>query len=278
MLLHHAQRFDGKGIRRHGQGRGAHDRACRRPIEAGAIEGGAADIAVRDEPHLIGAGAGLPGIRTDDGEALAALGDGADKPVHGRIGAHPGEAVEGQHLIAHRAQLPTQHAARMIAPERIRRETAQGKTGHHQRVAERQGGGRGRGRRHAADARFLGHPGLDNPVHIGRQLAIAALGDEHRFDAEPADQRDQGDQLVRIARMAQQNGQGGMIDDAEIAVQGVGGMEKAGAMAGRQQAGHQLAADIARLAHPDHHGETVGRREGPHGGGEIVAQQIRRMA
>ena len=120
---------------------------------------------------------------------------------------------------------------------------------HRQGVAQRQRrGGAGR-RRQVHRTRLFRDVAAQR--HVGRlaQRRLRVPGHRDQPRADPTNRLEQPDELVRLAAVGQREHHVVGLDDAEVAVNGLGGVQEDRRRAGARQRGRDLVRDDAGLAH-----------------------------
>ena len=128
-------------------------------------------------------------------------------------------------------------------------EAARIEHGHGERVAhDKRGGGTGGGR-HVERAGFLWHLDVEHDLGVlaKRGARRRCHGDD--LHGETPDGRQQVDELVGLARVAQGEQNVAVVEDAQVAVHGVDGVEQHGGRAGAGEGGGNLSADVAGFAY-----------------------------
>ena len=97
---------------------------------------------------------------------------------------------------------------------------------HRQRVAERERGRRARRRRQVHRARFFGHVAAQRDVRRLAERRVRIAGERDQARAGAADRLEQPHQLFGLAAVRQRDHDVVRPDDAEVAVNGLGGMQE----------------------------------------------------
>jgi hypothetical protein len=118
-----------------------------------------------------------------------------------------------------------------------------------ERVADRERGRRARGRDEVHRTRFLGDAAVEGDVGRLRERRLRSAGDRDQLRAEAPDRLEEPQQLVGLAAVRQRDDDIVALNDAEVAVDRFGRMQKEGRRAGARQRRGDLAADDAGLAH-----------------------------
>jgi hypothetical protein len=206
-------------------------------------------------------------VGEDPGQALRAvddqrrarppggLGHGHDHVDHARPERHQRQLGARAHDLGHLHQLAPQRAGGMEARELLAPEAALGQHHHRQRVAQRHHG-RGRGRGREPERAGLVHaPDVEHAVGELGDRGFALAGQRQDRGADAAHVGQQRLQLLGLARVREHEQDVVRADAPEIAVHGLGGVQRDRGRAGRRERGRELGAHQAGLAHAgdDHH-------------------------
>ena len=123
---------------------------------------------------------------------------------------------------------------------------------HGQRVAQHQHGGGAGGGGQVERAGLAGDLDVEHHVAVFRQRGFERAGERNDFDREPFQRGKQVQQLLRRARITQRQHHVPIVDQAEVAVEGVHGVEDDAGGAGAGERGGDLLADVAGFADAHH--------------------------
>jgi len=104
---------------------------------------------------------------------------------------------------------------------------------------------------------------------VGGQRGVGLAQQGHYFHALALDERQKGAELVGLAAFRDDDGRVAAAHQAQVAVEGVGGVEEEGRRPGRGQCGRDLLADEAGLADPGDDHLVPGAQQQLHRLGEI---------
>ena len=259
----------------HGQRAGAdcdrvrrHQIACPPSGQARRAGEMTSEVAVGDDAR------DAPGGVDDARHAEAAGADGVHYGFGGLGRRYGGQIRPGVHEPVDAQQPLSQLSARMQVGKVLLAESLADEKRHRQGVAERQRGG-GAGRRSQVERTGLAaHAAVEGRVGGFSQRAGGCAGQGDQAGAQPADGLDQPQDLGRLAALRQADHHVARLDGAEVAMDGLRGMDEVGRRAGARERRRQLPGDDARLAHAggDHSALTLEQQA--EGGIEPVVQAV----
>ena len=263
-VFHDARGFAERHRRVGAHGVDRHDVGGAGGVDVDAAAERTPEIAVGDETGERAVG------REDAGGAVRMAGHRDDRIAQGvgRLGA--GAAVERLERFADRErEIAAQLAGGMKAREVVRAEAALRHQGGGERVAEREREERARRGHQAERVGFRAGADVEDHVGLGRQRRLRVADDRDDGRLEGAQHRDEADELGGRARAREKDDRVAGLQDAEVAVHRVGGVEEDGGRARAAERRGDLLADETGLADAaEHHlalmgGEQVdGLREG----------------
>jgi len=111
-------------------------------------------------------------------------------------------------------------------------------------------------------------------VHVGgeREQRLRIAGHADQLDPEALDQRQQGDDFGGGAGVRQRQHHVIAGDHAHVAMAGFGRVDEERRGAGARQGGGDLAADVAGLAHAEHHHAPLAGEDQLAGSGEFAVE------
>ena len=127
-------------------------------------------------------------------------------------------------------------------------EAASVEHGHGEGVTHDERGGGAGGGGHVEGAGLLWHFDVEHDLGVFSQRGARRRGHGDDLHGESPDGRQKVDQLVGLAGVAQGEQDVAVVEDAEVAVHGVDGVEQHGGRAGAGEGGGDLAADVAGFA------------------------------
>ena len=158
-------------------------------------------------------------------------------------------ACSTAHYVRHlEQQRPADGAAGVAFGEFRFLETACVEHGHGEGVAHDERGGGAGGGGHVEGAGLLWHFDVEHDLGVFSQRGARRRGHGDDLHGESPDGRQKVDQLVGLAGVAQGEQDVAVVEDAEVAVHGVDGVEQHGGRAGAGEGGGDLAADVAGFA------------------------------
>jgi len=163
-------------------------------------------------------------------------------------------------------------AARMEAAEMLRLKLPRHHQGHGEGIAERRGDDGARGGDEVVRIAFFLDACIERHVAEARQFRVQPAEDADARDARFLKAAGQAEEFARRAAARDQDGHVAGLDQAEVAVLGLGRVEKHGRDAGGTERGGELAGGGAALAHArgDDLAGTVGQQ--PDGAFKLRAQ------
>ena len=168
---------------------------------------------------------------------------------------HLRHAAAGAHHVTHVGeQFAAQRTAGVGAGKVFGLETARVQQGDGQRIAQRQlrrgAGGGGQVER----AGFLVDAAVQNDVGVFRQGRFNVAGHRNQRHAQAFEHGQDRHQLFGLAAVGDGQHQVDWLDHAQVAMAGLGRVDKQGRRAGGRQRGGGFAPDVAAFAHAhDHH-------------------------
>jgi len=117
--------------------------------------------------------------------------------------------------------------------------------GHRECVAERERGGRARGRNQVHRAGFLGHAAIQRDIRRLGERRARRTGDGNQPGAEPPNGFEQPEDFIRFAAIGERHDNVVALDHSEIAMDRFRRVEEDGRRAGAGERRGDLAADDA---------------------------------
>ena len=121
---------------------------------------------------------------------------------------------------------------------------------HRQGVAHDQRGGGAGGRGQVEGAGLLGHVAVQDHVRMGRQGRLLGTGEGDDLDPKSLQGRQQVDQFLRLPGIAEGEHHVAVVEDPEVPVQGIHGVENDGRGAGAAERRGDLPSDGPRFPDP----------------------------
>lgn len=239
MFFENFQGFHGEGIGGNGFRIWCHKFSDRFVQELWVFEGGAAKIAVTEH-----AGED-PGFGVGEGDGAAArFGDCEQRCLHADILGGLSEALIGAHDFGNLEQkCLTETAGRVEFGKVVATKAAHFEEDHGQGIAEGEGGGGTGGRGEVERAGFFLVMVEEATVGKAHQGGIGERSHGDHTDAQALEVRDDANQVLSFAAIADENGEIPLAAKAEIAMQGLIGVEKGGWHAGAVEGAGKFLAD-----------------------------------
>jgi hypothetical protein len=231
--------FDADGVGGHDFGEGA--------AEDGGVGGHvAAEVAIGEDAGEFSAfvhdaeGAGF-GAGHDEERFFDRDGFGGDRV-----------AIAGAHDVADaEKEGAADRAGGMMFGEFFPGETAGVEERHGERVAERKHGGGAGGGGEIKGAGFLGNFDVKDEVAVAREGGFGRGGEADDGDGKALESGEEIEEFFRFAGIAEREDDVAVVEDAEIAVEGIDAVEDDGGGAGAGEGGGDFLADVAGLADAD---------------------------
>ena len=253
MALHRQQRLGRQGVGTHRLRMVGHHRRDRRRAQVDRAVDRAAQVAVGEHADRA--------IRTVDDrghpetlarhleQAVGERGLGRDAR-HVRAGPH--------HVRDPQQQPPAEIAGRMRSREVLLGESAGLQQRDRERIADRERGGRARGRREIQGAGFRRHTDLEVHRRGARQRRMRAAGQRDQRHAETLDHGNDREHLVGLAGVRQRQQHVVADDHPDVAVTRFRRVHEERGCAGAREGRGDLPGDVPGLAHPgDDHAATA---------------------
>ena len=243
VLLHEREGRGGQLVRRDGLG-----------VEGHALGGGQREdvppplqqppkVAVGDDPLQ------APGVVHHGGDAHPPVGHGVNGVLQGRVEAHPRHGVTGAHQVGDPEQPLSDLATRVEQGEVLQLEPFPDAQGHRERVAHGQRRGCAGSGRQAKVAGLAGDAGVEAEVGRPAQGRVGVAGQHHQRQRQPLDVLEEAEDLRGFAGVGEGHDHVARGQHAQVAVDGLGGVQKEGRGAGAGERGGHLPGDDAALAH-----------------------------
>lgn len=245
-LFKDGEGIDGEGTGGDGLGGRRHEFADLPLEDIGVMEGGAAEVAIgEDAGELAGVGVG-----EGDG-AAAGAGDGEEGVLDGKGIGCGSEAIAGAHdIIDAEEEGFSEGAGGVVAGEVVAGEAAELEKDHGEGVAEGEGGGGGSGGGEVegtgfffvvVEERMIGEPG---------EGGIGAGGEGYGGEAKAFEGGEEAKEVLGFAAVADEESEVALAAQAEVAVQGLIGIEERGGDGGGIKGATELGTDGNIFADP----------------------------
>ncbi len=179
-----------------------------------------------------------------------------------RLRPHGRQVVAAAHDVRDvQQQAAAERAARVRAREVRLGEPAVLEQRDRERVAHRERRRRARGRGEVERAGLGGHADVEVHVRLARERRGRVAGHRDEARVHALEERQDREQLRGLARVGDREHDVALRDHAEVAVAGLGRVQEERRRAGAGERRGDLAADVARLAHPgDDHAAAAGEQ------------------
>jgi hypothetical protein len=268
MFVEGAEDFGGDFISGNGDGAGGH-------VIAEGLVGDIAIFLVAADEIAMGKNAFefSVGINDDDG-AGAGFAHGFEGGLDGGIGGSGDELIAGAHDIADAGEEGASEAAAGVELGEIFIAEAAGfEEDHGEGVAEDEHIGGAAGGSEVKGAGFAFDIDVEDDVAVSTEGGIGGAGESDEFGGETFEVGEEVEEFIGFAAVAEGDDGVALADDAEVAVEGVLGIEDDGGGAGGIEGGGDFMGDIVGFSDTDDDDFTViieGFLEGLDGGGKAV--------
>lgn len=238
--------------------------------KAGAGEGAAAEVAVGEDTGE------FAGFGMDDGDAAAlGLGHREDGLLGGGFFGDDGEAFAAAHDVFHAEKEDAAEVAGGVElGEVVAGESAFIEKHHGEGVAEREGGGGAGGRGEQERAGLARHAVDELQLGVFGEIGGRVAGEGDGLESEAAEAGDEAEDFLGLTAVAQEEHKVALVAEAEVAVEGLGGVEEAGGDTGAIKRADELVGDVGGFADAGEDEFAAGLAGGVDGEGDLDKRLI----
>ena len=191
----------------------------------------------------------------DDHRSSRAAGrHAAHRVEHGVVGREDGQFGNGPHdLVDAQQQAASEAAARMEAREVLLLKPAGFEQGHRERIAEHEHGRGARTGREIERAGFLGNFHVQHGGRSHREGRTRLAGDRQDRQTHADERREHREQFLGFPAVTQRQDDIALRHHAEVAVQGIQGIQDHGGRAGAGEGRGDFLSDVPGFSDAEHH-------------------------